>query len=329
MPVVILLDRSLSMIRPASQDEPSQSRLSLARDGLVWLFGYLAEHFPLEYTALVSYSSLCEVAVPFTRDYKLLESKLEDMSVLDRTDLHSALFSLVEIISAEWGSFAPCQVIVVTDGSPGVRHQDSARRAKQPFSVPFPCNISAVCVSSGTELSSRNGFQRLSETLGIAQSDMFVPRGSLTGLSVREAFIQLAKRSFLPFTSLLRCGSMSAPISLSPSPSIQKTNFEFILSSDQSFPSLDKKYPGLTYPTELKVCGFIDTSYLPAPPHYSRHFVLDPDYPEKAFDTGAIGKVESNGESLPVSEDTLKPSFRVLLHGGLKCESKAALIKLR
>ena len=332
MPTIVLLDRSLSMLRPASQEDPDQSRLDLARSGLSWFFNYLSEHFPLEYTSLLSFSSLCDVVVPFTRDFEDLKSKLEDVAVLDRTDLHSALLAMVEIVSTEWGSFAPCQVVLVTDGSPGVRHQDSTRRTKQPFCLPFPCNISAVCMASKEELlDPTNGcrLQRLCETTGIAQTDVFVPSRSLSVKSVRDAFVQLAKTNFLPYNAQIKCGHLSAPISLSPSPCLQRTNFDFTVSADQKFPSLDKTYPGLQYPSEIKVCGFIDTSSLPAPPHYSRHYVLDPEYPENALE-GSKFKSEGDTEA-PLSastEESQKPSFRVLLHGGLKCESKAALMKL-
>lgn len=331
MPTVVLLDRSLSMLRPISQDDLTQSRLDLARSGLSWFFSYLGEHFPLEYTSLLSFSSLCDVVVPFTRDYKDLKSKLEDVTVLDRTDLLSALFVMVEIVSTEWGSFAPCQVVLVTDGSPGVRHQDSTRRTKKPFCLPFPCNISAVCMASKEELLdpvSGSRLQRLCEVTGITQTDVFVPNCSLSVESVKDAFMQLAKTNFLPYTAQIKCGHLSAPISLSPSPYLQRTNFDFTVSADQKFPSLDKMYPGLQYPSELKVCGFIDTSSLPAPPHYSRHFVLDPDYPEKAFEGSKIKAEGDTGAPLSATEESQKPSFRVLLHGGLKCESKAALMKL-
>ena len=325
MPTVLLLDRSLSMMRPAALGT-SSSRLDLARLGLTWFLDYLAQYFPLEYAALLTFSSYCEVAVPFTRDYESVKSKLEEIDVLDRTDLHIALSSMVEVVNQEWGTFAPCQVVVVTDGSPGVRHQDSARRSKQPLCIPFPCQISVVCMSPESEVSSSSGrssLERLCETVGISQADVYIPKGTLNEESIRSVFTQLAKTCFLPFTMQIKCGHLSTPVGLVPSPHMLRTNFNLSVSHDQAFAPLDNKCPSVQYPNEISICGFIDNGALPAPPHYSRHFVLDPVQLGESFEMGKLERDHSK-----VSEESQKPSFRVLLHGGMKCEAKAALVKL-
>ena len=344
MPTVILLDRSLSMRRPAGPPSASKDAENdeetlhgLACKGLEWFFGYMDEYYSLEYTSLFSYSAECEILVPFTRDYGQLKEKLADLSVQDRTDLGSALVAMVDLIVAEWGSFAPCQVVVVTDGSPGVRHQDAAQR-KPALNVPFSYQLHVVCMSTREELARpvwSPKMQKLCDTTGLSPAEIYVPSGPLSPESVIGAFALLAKNSFRPYLGTLKCGHMQSQVSLSPSPYMHKPKFDISIGPDHKFAKLDESFGGLTYPHELRICGFLDTSCLSAPPHFARHFVLDPEINEKAFDAelsrlaeGRRARSKSESEAQSFQEESQKPSFRVLLHGSLKCESKAALVKL-
>ncbi len=321
MPTVFLVDCSLSMVRPASLEEGSPTRLELARVVGTWFFDYISQYFPLEYTTLVNFSSNCDVTVPFTRDYIELKSKLKEISVKDRTDLQGTLAVVVDVISREWGSFAPCQVVLVTDGSPGVKHLDLLKRPRQSFCTPFPCQISALCLASENELTPLK-VDGLCETVGISKDDVYIPAGVLCEESVKVALTKLVKKCFLPFVTNIRCGHLSTRVGLTPSPYMLQTNFNISVSSCQTFPPLESKLGDLLYPNEMRICGFIDIGSIPAPPHYARHFVLDPLELKDSFE---IGKEASTDEA---EAESGKPSFRVLLHGGLKCESKAALLKL-
>ena len=343
MPTVVLLDRSLSMRRPAgptgsSKDVQNEETLhSLACKGLEWFFGYMDEYYSLEYTSLFSFSSECEPLVPFTRDYAQLKEKLVDLPVQDRTDLGSALVSMVDQIVTEWGSFAPCQTIIVTDGSPGVRHQDATQR-KPTLNIPFSYQLHIVCIATREELSRplwSPKMQKLCETTGLSPTEIHVPNGPLTAESVVGAFAQLAKASFRPYLGTLKCGHLHSQVSLSPSPYMHKPKFDISIGPDNKFPKLDESFGGMKYPQELRICGFLDTSCLSAPPHYARHFVLDPEIDEKIYDAqlsrlseGRSARTKSESEAQSLQEESQKPSFRVLLHGSLKCESKAALVKL-
>ena len=319
MPTVILMDRSLSMRRPASKDHPGQTRHSLACRGLECFFDYMEAHFPLEYTCMLSFSSVCEVVVPFTRNYGLLKEKLEEIEVIDRTDLHTALVAMVEVMVAEWGAFAPCQVVLVTDGSPGVRHQDFVHR-KPLLNIPFPCQLHVLCIATRDELSQPiwlSKMQRLCESTRTSHSEIYVPSNPLTAETVKAAFIQLAKTNFRPYSGVLKCGHLQSTISLSPSPYMHKSKFDITISAEHKYPKLDASVPNLEYPKELTICGFFETSCIPSPPVYAKHFVLDPDI-----------KPEEEGKPGDTSGETQKPSFRVLLHGSLKCESKTGLVQL-
>lgn len=346
MPTVILLDRSLSMRRPAGPATASSGKdgqneeetlHSLACKGLEWFFGYMGRYYSLEYTSLFSFSSECEILVPFTRDYAQLKEKLSDLCVQDRTDLGSALVSMVDLVVAEWGSFAPCQAVLVTDGSPGVRHQDAAQR-KPTLNIPFSYQLHVVCIATREELAQplwSSKMQKLCDTTGLSPVEIHVPNGPLTTESVIGAFAQLAKSSFRPYLGTLKCGHLQSQVSLSPSPHMHRPKFDISIGPDHKFPKLDEGFGGMKYPQELTICGFLDTSCLSAPPHYARHFVLDPEMDEKVYDAqltrlieGRATRTKSESEAQSFQEESQKPSFRVLLHGSLKCESKAALVKL-
>lgn len=78
MPTVVLMDVSLSMTRPVVLDGSSSSseefqRKNLAVHGLNMLFEHMASSYRLEFTALMAFSSLWELLVPFTRDYNALQ----------------------------------------------------------------------------------------------------------------------------------------------------------------------------------------------------------------------------------------------------------------
>jgi hypothetical protein len=334
MPTVVLLDASLSMRRPASKANRSDTRHSLACRGLEWFFEYLNKAFPCEYTSLHTFSSGSETVATFTRDYKHLATQLANIAFSDRTDLHSALVAVVEMMVAEWGSFAPCQVIVVTDGSPGVRHQETSHR-KQVLNMPFPCQLSVVCLCTKEELGGSN-MKRLCETADITSSEIFIPAAPLNVESVQRAFKEVAKACFSPFVSVLKCGHLSSKVSLSPSPAMYRAKYDIVISTDNRFAKLDDGLGKAQFPSKMDICGFLDNTSLPAPPHYSRHFVLDPEVDERYLEqqnSGLLSPTASSHEDsksggTPGTEETQKPSFRVLLHGSLKCESKSALVKL-
>ena len=341
MPTVILLDRSLSMRRPVSRDHPELTRHDLACRGLEWFLRYMKGNFPLEYTSLLAFSSLCDVMVPFTREYEQVIEALEKITVMDRTELLSGLLGLVEVMVLEWGAFAPCQAVLVTDGMPGVRHQDESHKRSR-LNMVFPCQLHVVCMATKSELLQPTAhnisrMQNLCEVAGISENQVFVPTAPLSVDSVKLAFRQLTKAHYQPFNGVLKCGQLQSMISLVPSPFMHKSTFDLQVTPDQKFPKLEESLQGQQYPTEFIVCGFLDISSVSTPPFYSRHFILDPESSEDtAATTGSRGSNSSTPKILSPTvegaekkcEESQKPSFRVLLHGSLKCESKTALVKL-
>ncbi|XP_012151504.1 integrator complex subunit 14 isoform X4 [Megachile rotundata] len=127
MPTVIALDVSLSMRRPIlnnGSNENNQNeqltRHHLAVHGINALLHYLQVNSKLEFVALVVFSSLYEVICPFTRDYDSIRSKLQNIEECDKTCIETALHGVNNVIMAEWGNTTACQVVLITDGNPGV-----------------------------------------------------------------------------------------------------------------------------------------------------------------------------------------------------------------
>lgn len=138
MPTVVLMDVSLSMTRPVSLDGIEEfQRKNLAVHGLNMLFEHMASNYRLEFTALMAFSSLWELLVPFTRDYNALQvtsvsackvktqyifsikivclcfclqEALSNLEDYDKTCLELALQGVSSVVQQEWGNGCPCQV---------------------------------------------------------------------------------------------------------------------------------------------------------------------------------------------------------------------------
>lgn len=324
MPVVVLLDNSLSMRRRGSTEESSRSLLSLAVKGLDSFFAYMGRCFPLEYCSLLSFSSTCKTVSPFTRDHDELRRMLLTVTTQDRSDVIGSLYAMAELVIAEWGSFAPCQVVLVTDGrvSPPSSHPSK--------SLPFPCKFHVVCLSKKAETTR---LQSLCELL-LPITSVTYPSSPLMESSVIDGFVSLIEAHFRPYTGVLKCAHMQSTVCLSPTPEMAhvQSDYKFVVGNSVVEFSSPKIQP---FPEELNICGFLDITSISAPAVLSRHFVLD-----AAMDNEYLAKVceqlrdqkelsslsEAGSRTSQFSE---KPSFRVILHGSLKCESKLALVKLR
>ena len=332
MPTVVVLDCSLSMKCPVDRKAPnSASHLALAVDGITWFFDYLADRFPLEYTAILSCSSVCKILGTFSRDYQKLKAKLDGITVSDKTDLRLAISTAVETVIGEWGAFIPCQIVVVTDGKPGMVRSVRGASAK-PLLIPFPCQLHVVTLADPEELTKRNTVGVLCNNLGISPMDIVRPSGPLTPESVIKLFKQYSEKYFVPYHGKLICGELLSKISLAPSPLAHTSNCNIVVGHNNTYAKLD----GLNgkFPTELNVCGFVDVSNIHAPPVLSKHLVLDEDpiLSEPESDTGGAKpckqKKLENGTAAE-NDESKKPSFRVLFHGSLKINNLLALIQLR
>ncbi|XP_069692439.1 integrator complex subunit 14 [Periplaneta americana] len=328
MPTVIVIDVSLSMTRPVILPETGEThnRQHLAVCGVNTLLDYLSVHSKLEFVALIAFSSLYEIVSPFTRDLDSLKLKLQQLEEYDKTCIETALHGVSRLVLGEWGNATPCQVVLVTDGSPGVgpmslKHSLSTlaqRDSASPFPLPFsfPSKLSVMCVASTDDAGLQQGlplYHKLAELAG-SDSAVLVPEGPLSLKSVQSMFHKLAEANFSSFQGMLKCGNLGSQIVLSPSPQpFSKAN---------DFEAIKR-----TISDTIEVCGFIDVADVGSPMAISRHLVL-PHPTGKVEGISAGVKVEVDSEDESLVDEGKVPSFCVLLHGALKVENMAALCLL-
>uniref|UniRef100_A0AAY4D908 Integrator complex subunit 14 n=1 Tax=Denticeps clupeoides TaxID=299321 RepID=A0AAY4D908_9TELE len=179
MPTVVLMDSSLSMTRPVSQEGSEEfQRKNLAVHGLTMLFEHMATNYKLEFTSLVAFSSLWELMVPFTRDYNTLQEALSNLEDYDKTCLESALHGVSNIVQQEWGSTCPCQL------------------------------QSTDAMDNLEQLIGLNG----------GEGQIFTMEGPLCLKSVQSMFGKLIDQAYTPFYAVLHCGNLASDVQVFPRP---------------------------------------------------------------------------------------------------------------
>uniref|UniRef100_A0A3Q2NXC9 Integrator complex subunit 14 n=1 Tax=Fundulus heteroclitus TaxID=8078 RepID=A0A3Q2NXC9_FUNHE len=297
MPTVILMDVSLSMTRPVSLDGIEEfQRKNLAVHGLNMLFEHMASNYRLEFTALMAFSSLWELLVPFTRDYNALQEALSNLEDYDKTCLELALQGVSSVVQQEWGSACPCQVVLVTDGSLGIgkgslrqslqslKHRGDDKKFPLPF--PFPTKLFIMCVANAEELQMTDAMENLEELLRLSGGDgqIFTVDGLLCMKSVQAMFGMLIDRAYSPFHAVLHCGNLSSDVQVFPRP-------EPVVVDEEVEPI------PRTVSTEVDEVG-----------------------------AGATDELEEEPSASQMAGKS--PNFCVLLHGSLKVEGMVALVQL-
>ena len=149
----------------------------------------------------------------------------------------------------------------------------------------------------------------MAEYAGNEAGSVLMPEGGeITSKSVQAVFQKLCETNFSAFYGTLKCGNLTARISLSPVPQpyTKITDFETVTK---------------TFSDVIEVCGFIDTSDVGSPMAVSRHLIVP-----QPSGKGEVSKPKLEGDSDEECIDEGKtPSFCVLLHGALKVENMAAL----
>ena len=105
MPTLILIDSSLSMLRPANRpptlERTSESELSrendafelmdLAKWGIDLLLGHIEKVYKMEHVAILSYGCQCDLVCPFTRDISELRAKITTIDSSDEINHNAGL----------------------------------------------------------------------------------------------------------------------------------------------------------------------------------------------------------------------------------------------
>ncbi|XP_016406093.1 von Willebrand factor A domain-containing protein 9-like [Sinocyclocheilus rhinocerous] len=339
MPTVVLMDSSLSMTRPVSVEGSEEfQRKNLAVHGLTMLFEHMATNYRLEFTSLVTFSSLWELMVPFTRDYNTLQEALNNLEDYDKTCLEAALQGVSNIVQQEWGTSCPCQVVLVTDGALGIgrgslRHslqtvKQRVEDKKFPLPFPFPSKLYVMCIANAEEVvlvtdgalgigrgSLRHSLQTVKQRVEDKKFPLPFPFPSKLYVMCIANAEELIDQAYSPFHAVLRCGNLTSDVQVFPRPEP--------VTIDEEVDPMPR-----TVQTDLEIVGFIEIGDISSPPVLSRHLVL-PIAVNKEGDEIGTGATDDTEEETPTNQMAGKsPNFCVLLHGSLKVEGMVALVQL-
>lgn len=329
MPTVIALDVSLSMSRPVVIPDCTEEyqRKHLAIHGINSFLDYLSSNFKLEFTSLLVFSYLWEQLVPFTRNYESIKSALNNVEEYNKTCIEAALTGVSSVVTEEWNSVTPSQVILVTDGKTGIGHRslknsletwdqrEASGEDKFPLPFKFPCKLHIMLISNPNDPDLKSSFPLFEKLIEIngQGGEVCVPDNALTLQSVEAMFTRLQEKYFKPYNGMLKCGNFKCSIQLFPPPDPYNVVEEFE-EVHQEVGSC------------LEILGFVDIADVASPQALSRHLVLPlPSKDTKTADNDSENKKE---EEEATQEDGKIPSFTVLLHGSLKVEGMVALAQV-
>lgn len=338
MPTVILMDVSLSMSRPVPTSDTTEThtRHTIATAAVNTFLDYLTIHAKLEYVALVSFSSVYEVAVPFTRDFDSIRSKLLSLEEGDKTCIDTALLGVNQLVLNEWGGCqTPVQIILITDGSSGVGAIGRNRMVQAlPLPPSYPAKIHILPIVSPHDPCLQHAMPLYQKIVDLANNTTSNSNGNMSRgtiycpdqLSVPgviTAMTRLCEQHYQEFWCTLKCGQLEARVQLFPAP--QTITLEELAAT-------------YTHANQIHVIGFLQQQELSTPIALSKHLVIPQAQPgttpapRENYGSKTPTKEGSSTDGSATEEDMSDPSkvpnFCVLLHGALKVEGMAAVVLL-
>ncbi|KAH8412045.1 hypothetical protein KR222_007525 [Zaprionus bogoriensis] len=296
MPTIIALDASLSMLRPVP-GRNEHTYQSLALKGIQHLLDNLTAAGKLEHLALVSYTTLCELKVDFTRDYDQIRQAVKKIEPLDKACLLGMLKTCVSLM-ASWGTQNPLQLVVFTDcgagfGSTSIAGflESYAGKEAEPehawLKTLSSYNLNFICLGMHGDLCFTRGVQLHQQLLDAAglRGQLFMtkpaksvdadaaaaaPGGShkseLGRTAVFELIERLCESSFKSTEVTLKCGHyfrMESQVLLWPPPVPYEQ--AGLYGAESSVRHIEQR---------IDICGFLALSDIGSPATLSRHWVL-------------------------------------------------------
>merc|ERR1719348_2544316 len=259
----------------------------------------------LEHIALLQFSSLCELAVPFTREVDQLRAKLPLLACLDKKSLEVGLQGAFGLISEEWGTSVPVNIVIVTDGGLGHGPYSLAQMVSPggptelKLPIPFTCSVSVVCLADKSLnpgiKQTRQAYETLFTKMGVqnGQGSVHFVEGGMTYKTSEEVFKEVTALHYSQWCGRLELGpDMTTQVQLCPPPKNFSKVTDFTVVKRELW---DK----------LVVKGFLALTDISSPPVCSRHLVLP-----------VGGK-----------EDDKTPNLCVFLHGALKVKNMCGLVE--
>ncbi|KAI8124856.1 Integrator complex subunit 14 [Lucilia cuprina] len=307
MPTIIALDTSLSMQRtiPGRSEENALTYHQLALKGISQLLEHLAATSKLEFAALLTFSSTCELKVDFTRDYDQIKQTVKKVEAGDKLCLMSLMKSVATIFTTNWGTQSQCQVVVFTDcglgfGSTSLKTflQQYVGKEHEPeyswVKVLKPVKWNFICLGvHGDTYFTRavTVYQQLLDFTGIKgqlymtkapkdsegnesatneqqKSTMPGHKSELGRTAMFEMIEKLCDTNFKPYEVILKCGGyfrLECPVLLWPPPQ------PYQMPNSESVKSTASP---LTLASKLEICGYLALTDIGSPSSLSRHLII-------------------------------------------------------
>ncbi|KAI6652599.1 hypothetical protein LOD99_4384 [Oopsacas minuta] len=322
MPVIILLDRSLSMWRQISNIDERVRVFDFACKVVATIFDYFKENFQFEFVTLATFSSGV-VKMP-AGSYEEIRKRLSCYAFGDKSDIVKCIKQFIRGYHYDWSSYQPLNLIIISDGlfSP----PNILENPIESILFPFPCRVYWYFLNNYETIQHRiEPLKNFFRDPTHAFEYLYTLENTITSTNVVELATQLCASQFLPFNGMLRFGFKESEISLFPPPSLTlfESNVDFLTNE------ISKSYRICgnlcqTFPEELNIFGFIHSKDAQFTPCLTRHLILD----SKRVSLSCSNSLEK--QPVDFQEDlTKQPSLRVILYTSLLRSEKVAVVKLR
>ncbi|XP_034474760.1 integrator complex subunit 14 [Drosophila innubila] len=313
MPTIIALDASLSMLRPVP-GRNEHTYQSLALKGIQHLLDNLTGAGKLEHLALVSYTTVCELKVDFTRDYDQIRQAIKKIEPLDKACLMTMLKTSVSLM-ATWGTQNLLQLVVFTDCGPGFGSTSIAgflecyvgKETEQEYAwlkTLANYNLNFICLGVHGDSYFTRGLTLHQQLLDVAalKGQLFTTKPMKSGAesgdattggshkselgrtAVFELIERLCESSYKSTEVTLKCGHyfrMESQVLLWPPPMPYEQGA--LYGGDATIRHIEQR---------IDICGFLALSDIGSPATLSRHWILpkvDREKPSRR--SGGLGAV--------------------------------------
>ncbi|KAK9499000.1 hypothetical protein O3M35_003523 [Rhynocoris fuscipes] len=293
MPTIILLDTSPGMdVCYVRRKLDNYSPLQFTISALLTFLDELSATSKLELVAVITSASEPKVLCPFTRDYELIKTKLNQIKVGSAFHLYEGLDVVETFVLGEWSSSQTMTIIAV--------YEESSVSELTSSSSGIDLSLTGKLLLLGLQDALEPDYQEVSPTIRAENLEVILlqPHLPITESSLQNLFSSIAESYYSQYVATMSCGHFSSKVTLWPAPenAVSVTDFDY---------QVYKPEP------QLDILGFLDIASIGSPAAVSRHLVCP-------------SKPPTEDEDDPNAEANV-PSFCVLLHGALKVENMGAL----
>ena len=322
MPVIILLDRSLSMWRQITYKDERVRVIDFAFKAVSALLDYFKDNFQCEFVTLQAFSSSMQ---KLPASYDDIKKRLATLVSSDKSDIVKCLKALIRSYHAESSSYQPLNLIVLSDGL--FSAPNTLENPSESVLFPFPCRVFWLFLNSYESIQHRiDPLRQYFSDQSHAFEFIYTLESGITSSSVAEMATQVCTTHFVPYNGMLRFGFKESEISLFPPPSLalfeSKVNF-LALNLHKSYRVCENLSD--SFPEELNIFGFLHNKDTQCTPCLTRHLILD----SKRISLACTSQFEKQPKTEPIEDLTKQPSLRVILHTSLLNSEKVAVVKLR